>query len=82
MTDSELKQIEARANAATDGPWEVRPHFDEYGRELRMTRWVTGVEVENLEIEDAEFVAHARTDVPALCEEVRRLRKLLGNETT
>lgn len=30
--------------------------------------------------DDAEFIAHARSDIPALLEEVRRLRALLAKE--
>ena len=31
---------------------------------------------ENVDQVDAEFIAHARTDIPALIKEVERLRKL------
>jgi hypothetical protein len=86
-----LAEIEARANAATEGPWSVdhdseevyadtcvatgdygwiavgpsgqSPHYDEDTAEGRA---------------DAEFIAHAREDVPAL---VAALRAVLAEVT-
>ena len=78
-----LDQIEARANAATEGPW--APWRDQDGA-LHMNgllmvgnaaavipegeSWVEGVDVNPIAHtytpEDREFIAHARTDVPAL----------------
>lgn len=80
MTDDELTAIEARANAATPGPWttHVVVHDDGYKN--------MGIEAvaANLTVlgyggilptrDELEFIAHARTDVPALVAEVRRLR--------
>lgn len=75
-----LNAIEARANAATPGPWyqgrddrryedsghafthEDMNHSDSYD-----------VFPDAANPEDAEFVAHARTDVPALVATLRRL---------
>lgn len=67
----DTKAIMERANAATPGPWTRRPNDEwmvddaEESRvaETNLRKWV-----------DAEFIAHARTDVPALCAEVDRLR--------
>ena len=80
MTDEQLAEIEARAAAATAGSWEWRPtmstdprvgppYFDHWrlggnGRVLAADRGT---------IADAEFIAHARTDVEALVAEVERL---------
>lgn len=55
MTEEQLREIEERANAATDN------------RGIGIERWVA----------NTEFLAHARTDVPALIAEVRRLNKAL-----
>jgi len=66
-----LDEIEARANAATEGPWEVS--VDHYapivlgppaGDDRLM---VAGDVLTN----DAEFIAHARQDVPALVAALR-----------
>jgi hypothetical protein len=84
----DLDAIEARAEAATEGPWQYdgMPLREdaEYGhivtgggtpgsmREHQIC-WVG--ETLNLRApEDAEFIAHARVDVPALLAEVERLR--------
>lgn len=110
MTDAELQAIEDRANAATDGPWDVwrGPQYVGGGEDLCIGRgdeWLANmdhreprcaqisddghfdsncnictVDSEPISVEqkaNADFIAHARTDVPALVAEVRRLRALL-----
>jgi hypothetical protein len=97
MTNDDLREIEARANAATPGPWLVE-------RQYSGDNWMIGCLVvgtdsgdgKNYDVTittdhlhaseygdatariDAEFVAHARTNVPALIAEVRRLREELA----
>ena len=56
-----LNEIEARANAATEGPWDVF-----MGRIDHPGKSVIAVAYDVAREEDAEFIAHARTDVPAL----------------
>jgi hypothetical protein len=80
----DLDAIEARANAASPEPWEpgsAEPgHISERQR-LVWPRYGTGAPLCRLERPgrreqddaDAEFIAHARTDVPALVERVREL---------
>jgi hypothetical protein len=83
MTDEELQAIEARANAATTGPWEVDqkdctvlrapngpPADQSLMGDAQYYPWTPD------RIEDWQFIASARTDVPALVAEVRRLRKV------
>jgi hypothetical protein len=81
MTEAELTAIEARANAATTGPWEgtknscVVSKHDACG-----TVFETGCGCcteKDLSAEDAAFIAAARADVPALVAEVQRLRALV-----
>jgi hypothetical protein len=82
MTNEELNAIEARAKAATEGPWRTRPteHGDCAGiwhgdwEHDSIVQTDSGVYPPMMP--DAEFIAHARSDVPALVEEVRRLRAL------
>lgn len=100
MTPERLAEIEARANAATQGPWEaatgalVGDDYDEathvwYRLHSPDRMWQTigkvlDNELDQTTIEDAEFIAEARTDVPDLLAEVRRLQALaaaLGVET-
>lgn len=62
MTDEQLAAIRARANAATPGPWtsyEKNP-TDEYYASCFPA--------------DEEFIGHSREDIPALLDEVERLR--------
>lgn len=89
MTDDELNAIEARCNAATEGPWEAQE--GDYMPEFYQVRDVpTGcliIDTDNFGCgtdpqpdyvffspENARFVACARTDIPLLIAEVRRLR--------
>jgi hypothetical protein len=75
----DLDAIEARANAATPGPWD----FYEEGSTMFVSCGVTQYgealylagDIENRE--DATFIAAARSDVPALVAEVRRLARWL-----
>lgn len=78
MTEEELARLEALAAAATPGPWterldETRPDWRRVygeGRDIAyMPPWATTVEP------DAAFIAAARTAVPKLVAEVRRLRE-------
>lgn len=93
LSDQELTIIEARAAAATHGPWksfvEGRDHtsgddfirtggLDDACPDLYLRHDspdTTGVVV--APVEDQDFIAHARQDVPRLVAEVRRLRELL-----
>lgn len=76
-----LDKIEARTNAATEGPWvtyTVTPHM---GSEV-LTAPREGedygdyVVPEYIDMDNAEFIAHARTDVPALVAALRAVLKL------
>lgn len=80
MTDEELAEIAARADAATAGPWRPSKRDDFYGvvRDMGRPRCVAVLsnpmtEMYQLAL-DAEFIANARDDVPKLVAEVRRLR--------
>lgn len=79
-----LDEIEARANAATEGPWTT--HVAEGERLIRPGVLgaqippypVARVRLDNIGYCDAEFIAHARSDVPRLVAEVRRLQAVIG----
>ena len=63
--DAALQTIQTRADAATKGPWAVgdmmsRPPF------VHDTRGHVLVDGDEAEDADLEFIAHARTDIPAL----------------
>ena len=84
LTAADLDAIGQRANAATEGPWsqdsddpglvwgEQRSSGDGY---WSLFASETGHDA-TAQPQDAEFIAHARTDVPALLAEVRRLRAM------
>lgn len=77
MTDRpDLDAIRQRADAATPGPWGV----EQYGTTLAVHAYQVSDAVAMIGDEDhppagsdAEFIAHAREDVPALLAEVDRL---------
>jgi hypothetical protein len=68
LTTQQLTDIEARATAATEGPWTLSDEYSDIlspdGTHLA-SYWHTA---------DGTFMAQARTDVPALLAEVARLK--------
>jgi hypothetical protein len=78
MTDEELARIEALANAATPGPWEVRAHDDLFAVKGQ-SGWVASMDADTsaADASNSEFIAAARDAVPALVAEVKRFRALL-----
>lgn len=75
MDDERLKEIEARAAAATPGPWEVNNAHgmcvigdggEEFVADMEGAMWQG-------KHEDASFIAAARTDIPDLVARVREL---------
>ncbi|NUP18364.1 MAG: hypothetical protein HOZ81_20230 [Streptomyces sp.] len=87
LTEQQLADIEARAGAATPGPWgsrrdlngaytiEARPRISLHGMESDgdiATLAAGRTDAEGYR--NARFIAHAREDVTALTAEVRRLR--------
>lgn len=90
MTQGRLDAIQERVDATTDGPWEQCGRGID-GGPSSLTEVVTldvecmgycyggtGLGVQNEA--DAEFIAHAREDVPALLAEVERLRAALDQK--
>jgi hypothetical protein len=78
MTPLDTKAIRARADAATKGPW---AHSEKELWACVATPTHLGQQVAAVAGSDpdlvratASFIAAARTDVPALCDEVDRLR--------
>lgn len=82
MNDDERAAIKKRAEAATPGPWEVEPDdggHDMHGFATRTTIRTPEWARYGFDEADAEFIAHARTDVPALVAEVESLRMERAN---
>ena len=79
MDETKLQEIKERAEKATDGPWEWRGGklgnlevkeavlWAEYNGKINSTK------------RDADFIAHARQDIPELVAEIERLREGLDN---
>ncbi len=84
LTTEQLAEIKTRVDAATRGPWRS---FIEGRDQLGGSSFImTGegaergedIELSGATDADQDFMAHARQDVPALLEEIERLKSLLG----
>ena len=79
-TTEHLAEIEARATAATEGPWCTDAWEIYQGTQYvpGISMWIgetcRGTSTPEQDQADAAFVAAARTDVPALIAEVARLK--------
>lgn len=81
MTDLDLEAIKARAEKATPGPWDVEgPNWPGPDDSLEVFPKELGGVLAYVQPvwDDAEFIAHARADIPVLIAEVRRLRARLA----
>ena len=77
---NEIQEIEARLEAATQGPWDVET-IPETGESRVIVRSNTGdpmldvsVAPHGVRAEDAEFIAYAPEDIRALLDEVKAVR--------
>ena len=70
-----LNEIEARANAATEGPWEAHGS-------LITSLTGPGGEVAEASGQDTEFIAHSRTDVPDMAAALRAVLDLHAPDYT
>ena len=77
MSDLDLDAIRARADAATPGPWGFCiPHNRDWPNPDPIFGATPGDEVAwTRRNADWNFIAHAREDIPALLDEVDRLRR-------
>jgi len=83
VTAPDLDAVQARADAATAGPWTVDDDRQTAYPVVRANgRAVAGCPTSGLgkwpRLSNAVFVAHARTDVPALVAELRAARGARG----
>lgn len=83
----DLEAIKARADAATPGEWSAQDtDLDVHTEDSRSLIHLAEVLLSDEDtranhpqaVADAEFIAHAREDIPALLAEVHRLRVLVG----
>ncbi len=80
ITENELLTIEKRSTSGTPGPWtsfiEGRDH--DSGSNFIQTGLDQEVfEIDGARIEDYEFIANAKQDVPKLIAEIRRLLNVI-----
>jgi len=82
LTDERIAEIRGREKVASDGPWGQMMGWDggvDYGTWVNDVLAKNGVTIcsftplKNNEA-NADFVVHAREDIPALLDEVERLR--------
>lgn len=76
MPELDLDAIEARTSRATPGPWrreDHKPNLTRYVLSEDGTLDVSLGYIGNRTEDDAEFIAHARTDVPLLVAEARKV---------
>lgn len=80
MDEKQLLEIEARANAATPGPWEQDEESND-ALSIKSHGCVTAMVFGNAFLgeeaqgQNAHFIAHSRTDIPNLIAEIRRLQQ-------
>jgi hypothetical protein len=83
MTEQELAEIEKRWRNARGGPWksfvEGRGHtsgssFIKVGDSATRS---DDIELTGATVEDQDFIAAAKQDIPALIEEIKQLKRLL-----
>ena len=85
MSQEYLNAIKERVAKATTGPWDINRNSDD---DVFVTDiWFDGEDGGHVEIHgdtvassiyNAEFIAHAREDVPMLIEEIEKLREALS----
>jgi hypothetical protein len=82
LTPERLAEIEKRCNAATAGPWRTAMSYkkEHYGPLVAAVAPGHHIQAENCSggtypNTDMDFIAHARTDIPDLLNEIKRLRE-------
>lgn len=84
LTQAELNEIKERAEKAVSGPWSVdvqTESCDQYGEIYEIVQsdvFLAPVVAESNSEADAEFIAHAREDIPKLVAEVERLKSAIA----
>jgi hypothetical protein len=81
MTEEELNAIEARANAATPGPWGEQDERIVSWQNPDEATWICDCSETEGSGDDMPFIAHARNDVPALMAHIRELKRMFASES-
>lgn len=86
LTDAELQAIKMRCDAARSSPWtsyvEGRDHTSGSNFIMIGQGPTRGEDIELLgaTVEDQDFIAHARQDIPVLIAEIQRLRRKISGD--
>jgi hypothetical protein len=78
LNAEELEAIRKRAEAATEGPWFVEGETV-YSSGVLLAGAYPAMICDECDETEAEFIAHARQDVPRLLAEIERLRNELDS---
>jgi hypothetical protein len=78
LTNEELAEIRKRAEAATEDPWFVEGKTV-YSSGVLLAGTYPAMICDECDVTEAEFIAHAREDVPKLLAEIERLKIALEN---
>ncbi|MGE9752831.1 hypothetical protein ACQP3R_07930 [Bacillus inaquosorum] len=79
LTKDQLEEIRQRAEVATKGFWNANIHHEWPGNE-NLRYWIITLEdglAATVTKEDAEFIANAHQDIPALLNHINKLEKEL-----
>lgn len=79
MEKRELDAVRQRIETATEGPWDTAKLAS--GWHVMYDGYIVA-EIYRNEVENAEFIAHAREDIPKLLAEIDRLNAELQNART
>ena len=84
MTQTEINEIEARAKAATVGPWVTDLHqglWSVYCGEIDHYHPVAIVKQNQNQENNAKFIAHSRIDIIKCLNEIDRLNEVIRSLT-
>ncbi|MEB5480948.1 hypothetical protein P8825_15385 [Shouchella clausii] len=76
LTNEELAEIYAYCENATEGPWKIGKQSPNGLNNVGTTRGL--LTAQTTDEKNAEFIAHAREDVPLLLAEINRLKHKLA----
>lgn len=80
MTAEELETIRVRLSAATPGPWKAEIFGGMWGVYSQVALYNQQFDLlEDVSDDNAEFIAHAPTDIAGLLAEIERLKILMFN---
>lgn len=80
MNNRRIREIEERCNKVTEGPWIsfVEDRDFTCGSSFIQTSG-NDIELIGATVDDQDFIANARQDIPWLIDEIRRLKKILND---